>query len=618
MSIYYRTADYVIKAALDKGDGIMVALSVAPEAARVLAVEDGQPASDLHITLVYLGKKDAFSSDQMQMLHDIVGAIARTSEPITVNITGYGVFPDTDDGPVLYAAVEKTPELDALQETIVEAVSSYGLPPQGKGQGNGKWVPHITLAYGQSAPPPEKPPIDKFMAEWLTVNLGNTEAMMRLTEPVKKDGDGAPAGMASDSTNAFTSSDLNNGGRIAPQQGMFKKPRKRVSSMMKAALWDESKHPRNEGGEFSEGGGGGGKIYMSPENVAWVRGWGDQGTWQYRDPKTGTPTGEIVSGTETKGPFTAEDLPDNLYHTTVHMDKLKGSTHLLAQHDGGGMGGGNYRAGVSLTTSASDAKLMQTELRRAIGVSKADPKTIREQLAAIANEDEKNNGLAPGTLKLAADEGAQHFFNQPAKYQSRNTALEAFQSYLRRREAIGGAGQAYRDFNRGENQLKNPLILGTADDFSKLDPANVGIVKIPKASMPDPSKAFTHAGTDDFLHEIRVHADVPLKGSEVVKDEFGGGQGQGQGLAVATAPEYNKRPVKPEFPAKFEGAIGPAFEEKDPNGDYMAEIDKSAEVTARILAAAWPLYKPMPKRKIRKTVLRDEKGRIDQVIEEEI
>jgi len=227
--IYNRTPDYVIKTALDKSDGIMVALKVPTDAARLLALEGGQPPEDLHLTLAYLGKRDEFTPEQLGTLHDIVGAIARTSQPVETQVRGYDVFPDTDDGPCLYATVDTTQSLLDLQETVVEAVSSYGMPPQGKGQSNGRWIPHITLAYRESASPPDVPPVSDLTFDWLRVALGSTEALMRLKKfegaiaaqpELKRPEDTKEENFLKGAT---TTSTMDSGGRIAPGQGRFRR-----------------------------------------------------------------------------------------------------------------------------------------------------------------------------------------------------------------------------------------------------------------------------------------------------------------------------------------------------------------------------------------------------------
>jgi len=235
--IYYRTDTYVVKKrAVDKGDGIMVALQVPPDVAKMLAVKGGQEPSDLHLTLAYLGKASEFTPKQMNTLHEIVADIARATPPVDVTLTGTGVFPETDDGPCLHITVDESAALKALHETVDEAVSAYGMPPTGKGADN--WTPHITLAYGESAPAPESPAVRGFRADWLRVTFGGTEALMRLQgvakdhittstvpgmaadptdstgkQPTEKDGaGGGAAGGGTAGVGAMTTGDLASGG----------------------------------------------------------------------------------------------------------------------------------------------------------------------------------------------------------------------------------------------------------------------------------------------------------------------------------------------------------------------------------------------------------------------
>ena len=650
--IYYRTKDYVMKAAVDKSGGIMVALQVPIDVANKLIIKGGQPANDLHITLVYLGKADQFDAKKMQTLHDIVSSIAGETVPLQISLTGYGVFPETDEGPCLFAAVELSKALDSLQETVVEAVSSYGMPPQGKGAINA-YKPHITLAYGESAPPPTVLPVNMFEAEWLRSTFGGTEGLFRL--------------------------------------------KGRVSSMMKA-VFDEGQHPRDEGGKFS--GGGGGKVYMSPSDVMEESTWGGKKQYVIRDPKTGKGTGQLIDR-----PLKDEEVPDTLYHTTVNMPSVESSSHLMGQSDGGGMGGGNNMAGVSFTTSRADADLMKKELGRMMDFTRTAPMSgdeLKARLEDFAREDEKTGCLPVGTLQPAVEfahynwtgnensrsrewDGKDWDTSPPLKGEKltqnmQDGAKEALNQYhqIRDHKAAEALGNP-KDFQTNDKyaMMKNPMIFGSGKDFAKMNPKDIGIVSIPKANLP--KSALVRAGSDAFLHEIRVHADVPLAGHKVEKDgeggsgltaptegggtplmtlnhdkrrnpidgqvytaftpdgslgtssspgimkdgapagmasdttaafgtsdlnnggriapeqgmfkkpkkkdEFGGGQGQGQGLAVATAPEFTKRPVKPEF--KFAGAVGPEFEDKDVNGDLKKE-DPTTGGNMAITAAPSP------------------------------
>jgi 2'-5' RNA ligase len=466
-----------------------------------LIVEGGQPANDLHITLVYLGKSDQFNAKKMQTLHDIVSSIAKEYTPLDITLTGYGVFAETDDGPCLHAVVGLSDALDSLQETVAEAVASYGMPPQGKGSMNGQYKPHITLAYGESAAPPEVPPVTEFKIEWLRSTFGATEGLFRL-------------------------------------QGTRK-------SVMMKAVFDESQHPRDESGKFSESGGGeGSRVFMTPDDVIEESTWGGKKQYVIRDPKTGKGSGRLISE-----PVNIKNVPETLYHATTNLPAVKGSGYLRAASDGGGMGGGNGMPGVSFTTSKADAELMTKELRRTVDITHEAPDTaeaMKAKLEGYAREDEKAGGLQKGDLQRSVDYSlsnweANHksssrewngesWDTSPAKdpekmkVSMQRLAKETFTQYLQARDMDSQKllNTKGADFHQNDKyaMLKDPLLYGSGEDFAKMDPAKIGIVTTSKKNLP--GRALIRAGSDDFLHEVRVHADVPLETDTVYKDGEGG------------------------------------------------------------------------------------------------
>jgi 2'-5' RNA ligase len=71
--------------------------------------------------------------------------LAKAHQPLSVRTGGLEVFMGTE--PVLFAAVERNPELDALQKQIWEECTPHfgvGLPFYAPDV----WVPHVTLAQG--------------------------------------------------------------------------------------------------------------------------------------------------------------------------------------------------------------------------------------------------------------------------------------------------------------------------------------------------------------------------------------------------------------------------------------------------------------------------------------
>ncbi|MEQ1648240.1 MAG: RNA 2',3'-cyclic phosphodiesterase [Hyphomicrobiaceae bacterium] len=92
-------------------------------------------ADNMHLTLRFFG--DITSSQE----HDIIEALDGIDEQsLTLNIKGAAAF-GGNSPTTIYAVVEPTLELLALQRAIERAVRPIGLPPEPR-----PFVPHVTLA----------------------------------------------------------------------------------------------------------------------------------------------------------------------------------------------------------------------------------------------------------------------------------------------------------------------------------------------------------------------------------------------------------------------------------------------------------------------------------------
>ncbi|GAA4209279.1 hypothetical protein GCM10022252_75540 [Streptosporangium oxazolinicum] len=134
----------------DAGPGVMVALMLPPELAEQLAVADGLPATDLHVTLAYLGK--GLDEEQLTLAADTVSAVAASAAPLAGTIGGLGAFPPGDDGVPVFATVD-VPGLEVLRQAVVDALKAAGLPVASE---HG-FTPHTTLTYlkpGEPLPAP--------------------------------------------------------------------------------------------------------------------------------------------------------------------------------------------------------------------------------------------------------------------------------------------------------------------------------------------------------------------------------------------------------------------------------------------------------------------------------
>jgi 2'-5' RNA ligase len=91
---------------------------------------------NMHITLRFIGEVDeGHASDIDAALHAI------HAPAFEVAVTGVGHFGDGSRLRALYAAVERTPALNFLQDKVESAVVRAGCRPEGR-----RFVPHITLA----------------------------------------------------------------------------------------------------------------------------------------------------------------------------------------------------------------------------------------------------------------------------------------------------------------------------------------------------------------------------------------------------------------------------------------------------------------------------------------
>lgn len=125
--------------------GLLVALWLDAETAQQLAVDGGEPADSLHLTLCYAPPDSAGWDDLRQAR--VIAAVEREafSQSVRGRIGGYGRFIATEssDGKdVFYAAVD-APGLESFRSGIVAALHEAGvLPSTTHG-----YTPHITLAY---------------------------------------------------------------------------------------------------------------------------------------------------------------------------------------------------------------------------------------------------------------------------------------------------------------------------------------------------------------------------------------------------------------------------------------------------------------------------------------
>ena len=128
-----------LREAAVKHTGVMVALYPKPEVARAMAVEGGEPADEIHLTLAFLG--DSADLEDAEGLAAVVAGFARSCPPLSGEVSGTGRF-TAGENPVLYASAD-LPALPSNRERLIDALVAGGFPVS-KSHG---FTPHMTLAY---------------------------------------------------------------------------------------------------------------------------------------------------------------------------------------------------------------------------------------------------------------------------------------------------------------------------------------------------------------------------------------------------------------------------------------------------------------------------------------
>jgi len=87
----------------------------------------------IHLTLHFLGE---------QMPAPIADALGEIDFPaFKINLCGVGQFASREQGPVLWVAVEESPELTELHGQLATVIKSLGIPVEKR-----TYTPHLTLA----------------------------------------------------------------------------------------------------------------------------------------------------------------------------------------------------------------------------------------------------------------------------------------------------------------------------------------------------------------------------------------------------------------------------------------------------------------------------------------
>jgi GNAT superfamily N-acetyltransferase len=150
--------------------------------ARALAWAGGEQPEKLHVTLAYLGKADALSTEQRRGILRLAGEWARRG-PFTQYVTGVHCFrtDDADASDAVVALIAPT-VLTEARVRLMEQLHAIGVHPDMKFP---EYKPHMTLAYipRDSEVPQFDLGASGVVLDRLVVTFGNEEHVFRLEQP---------------------------------------------------------------------------------------------------------------------------------------------------------------------------------------------------------------------------------------------------------------------------------------------------------------------------------------------------------------------------------------------------------------------------------------------------
>lgn len=161
-------------------DGAMVALFLDPANAAALAVDGGEPADDLHITLAYFDD-EASDRQDWDSIHTLVENVAAKHLPLGGIIGGQGVFA-TPDGHAHWAHPD-VPGIEDLRHDLVHALDLAGFEVRK----DHSFTPHITLAY--TDPDADAPPVaygSEVSFDKLTLAVGGDMTQLQTKDKLGK------------------------------------------------------------------------------------------------------------------------------------------------------------------------------------------------------------------------------------------------------------------------------------------------------------------------------------------------------------------------------------------------------------------------------------------------
>ena len=96
---------------------------------------------NLHLSLKFLGDVDDAREPELKTALRQAAGSGTTPRAVTLELTGFGVFPDYHRPHVLWAGITPEPALELLQHRVEQAFAPLGFPTEARA-----FRPHVTIA----------------------------------------------------------------------------------------------------------------------------------------------------------------------------------------------------------------------------------------------------------------------------------------------------------------------------------------------------------------------------------------------------------------------------------------------------------------------------------------
>jgi hypothetical protein len=166
--------------------GMLALLPADPDA---LAVDGGDPADQMHVTLVFLGDTDtvgAWSGDARRaaLLAGVAALAQSAGGPLPAAAVGHATFapgdPDSQCAVHLIGDCDRLAPLQSLAQSLAEAVLGDALPAQ-----HTPWIPHATAGFGEGMDAAALDYIGPVLLDRLVLAIGEDWQTFALPSPIE-------------------------------------------------------------------------------------------------------------------------------------------------------------------------------------------------------------------------------------------------------------------------------------------------------------------------------------------------------------------------------------------------------------------------------------------------